>query len=211
MHKFWSWLGLNLGKHWIVVLTIGAVLTVGSRLRHHQARVLHRPGQLPQQERSGLQGQRRVPAPVRRPGDADARDHGRGSHRERALHAGGVRQWQAVETAAAWKRAHRQRRQPADGARVRRRARCAARRATRPRASPAKSLLGCGRARAKTPDGQAVRNADAAQTLARLNAIPPAQRVLDNPTYADFLIHDNQGNIRKPLPRSSSTTATRRW
>ena len=29
MHKFWSWLGLNLGKHWIVVLTIGAVLTAG--------------------------------------------------------------------------------------------------------------------------------------------------------------------------------------
>ena len=29
MHKFWSWLGLNLGKHWIVVLTTGAVLTAG--------------------------------------------------------------------------------------------------------------------------------------------------------------------------------------
>ena len=29
MRKFWSWLGLNLGKHWILVLTIGAVLTVG--------------------------------------------------------------------------------------------------------------------------------------------------------------------------------------
>ena len=54
-------------------------------------------------------------------------------------------------------------------------------------------------AREQSPAGQEARNADAVQTLTRLNAIPPAQRVLDNPTYADFLIHDNQGNIRKAL------------
>ena len=29
MHKFWSWLGLNLGKHWIAVLLVGRSLTVG--------------------------------------------------------------------------------------------------------------------------------------------------------------------------------------
>ena len=29
MHKFWSWLGLNLGKHWIAVLLVGGILTVG--------------------------------------------------------------------------------------------------------------------------------------------------------------------------------------
>ena len=29
MHKFWGWLGLNLGKHWIAVLVVGAVVTVG--------------------------------------------------------------------------------------------------------------------------------------------------------------------------------------
>src|SRR4249920_3248001 len=29
MDRFWSWLGLNLGKHWIAVLAIGAILTVG--------------------------------------------------------------------------------------------------------------------------------------------------------------------------------------
>ena len=28
MHKFWGWLGLNLGKHWIRVLVIGAIVTV---------------------------------------------------------------------------------------------------------------------------------------------------------------------------------------
>ena len=29
MHKFWAWLGLNLGKHWILVLTVGTLVTVG--------------------------------------------------------------------------------------------------------------------------------------------------------------------------------------
>jgi len=28
VRKYWSWLGLNLGKHWIIVLTTGAVVTV---------------------------------------------------------------------------------------------------------------------------------------------------------------------------------------
>ena len=28
MHKFWGWLGLNLGKHWIAVVAVGAVITV---------------------------------------------------------------------------------------------------------------------------------------------------------------------------------------
>ena len=122
MHKFWSWLGLNLGKHWIVVLTTRRGADRGTRLRHHEARVLHWAGQLPEQERSGLQGQRRVPAPVRRPGDAHARDHGQGSHGQRAVHAGGCSPVPGRREAAAWKRAHRQRRQPVDRARVRRRA-----------------------------------------------------------------------------------------
>ncbi len=29
MHKFWSWLGLNLGKHWIAVVLVGGCLTLG--------------------------------------------------------------------------------------------------------------------------------------------------------------------------------------
>jgi len=28
VHKFWGWLGLNLGKHWIRVLVIGTIVTV---------------------------------------------------------------------------------------------------------------------------------------------------------------------------------------
>ncbi|HEV3452840.1 MAG TPA: MMPL family transporter [Acidimicrobiia bacterium] len=47
--------------------------------------------------------------------------------------------------------------------------------------------------------GRAARNADSVTTLQRLNAVPSSGRTLDNPAYLDFLLHDNQGKIRKPL------------
>ncbi|MEZ5144641.1 MAG: MMPL family transporter [Acidimicrobiales bacterium] len=50
-----------------------------------------------------------------------------------------------------------------------------------------------------SPEGKAARTADTAKTLERLNAIPADQRNLTNPVWVDFLIHDNQGEIRKPL------------
>ncbi len=43
------------------------------------------------------------------------------------------------------------------------------------------------------------RNADNAQTLTRLSAIPLEQRTIDNPEWVKFLLYDNTGNIRKPL------------
>jgi uncharacterized protein len=54
-------------------------------------------------------------------------------------------------------------------------------------------------ARDPSPEGQAARNADAGTTLQRLNAVPQAQRTLDNPAWVDFLLHNNQGEIRKAL------------
>jgi uncharacterized protein len=54
-------------------------------------------------------------------------------------------------------------------------------------------------ARDPSPEGQAARNADAGRTLQRLNAVPQAQRTLDNPAWVDFLLHNNQGGIRKAL------------
>jgi predicted RND superfamily exporter protein len=29
VQRFWSWLGLNLGKHWIAVMVIGGIVTLG--------------------------------------------------------------------------------------------------------------------------------------------------------------------------------------
>lgn len=43
------------------------------------------------------------------------------------------------------------------------------------------------------------RLSDAGRTLERLNAIPPEQRVVDNPAWAEFLLVDNSGNIRAAL------------
>lgn len=47
--------------------------------------------------------------------------------------------------------------------------------------------------------GQEARTASSLQTLERLDAIPTDERVLDNPAYAEFLLFDNEGEIRKSL------------
>ncbi|HEY5153930.1 MAG TPA: MMPL family transporter, partial [Acidimicrobiales bacterium] len=67
-----------------------------------------------------------------------------------------------------------------------------------------KALLGA--LTATQPDGQpqseaskAARFTDSAKTLDKLNSIPLATRTLDNRTWVDFLINDNQSLIRKPL------------
>jgi hydrophobe/amphiphile efflux-3 (HAE3) family protein len=56
----------------------------------------------------------------------------------------------------------------------------------------------------QSAESTAARTADAGTTLGRLGAIPPDQRILDNPTWVDFLIFNNQvpdqaSTIRKPL------------
>ena len=43
------------------------------------------------------------------------------------------------------------------------------------------------------------RTADTAETATRLLAVPTDQQVLSNPAWVDFLLHDNQGEIRKAL------------
>ncbi|HYD10272.1 MAG TPA: MMPL family transporter [Acidimicrobiales bacterium] len=69
--------------------------------------------------------------------------------------------------------------------------------------SPADSVAGQillgATSRDPDPDGQAARSASSLRTLERINAIPPEERTLDNSTYVDFLLHDNEGNIRKSL------------
>jgi hypothetical protein len=61
-----------------------------------------------------------------------------------------------------------------------------------------KALLGALQ-RDPSPESQAIRNTDAGTTLTRLGAIPAERRVLTDPEYVDFLLHDNAGEIRKAL------------
>jgi hydrophobe/amphiphile efflux-3 (HAE3) family protein len=50
-----------------------------------------------------------------------------------------------------------------------------------------------------TPEGKAARQASSIATLQRVSAIPPEQRVIGDPAWNDFLLHDNEGGIRKSL------------
>jgi hydrophobe/amphiphile efflux-3 (HAE3) family protein len=72
-----------------------------------------------------------------------------------------------------------------------------------PTGDPAQSVAGRAlldaTARDPSLEGQAARSADAAATLQRINAIPQAERTLDNPAWIDFLLHNNQGHVRKAL------------
>jgi hydrophobe/amphiphile efflux-3 (HAE3) family protein len=49
------------------------------------------------------------------------------------------------------------------------------------------------------PEAKAARLADAAVTLERTAAIPPELRTFDNPAWVEFLLYDNQGEIRSSL------------
>lgn len=51
----------------------------------------------------------------------------------------------------------------------------------------------------RDPEGAAPRRDAAVATLGRLNAVAPPSRTLENPAWVDFLLHDNQGDIRKAL------------
>ena len=68
--------------------------------------------------------------------------------------------------------------------------------------SPADSVAGqilLGAAQRETdPAKSQIRTEDALATLERYNAVT-GERTLDNPEWVDFLLHDNQGEIRKSL------------
>ena len=60
------------------------------------------------------------------------------------------------------------------------------------------AVLGAlGREAPDSPEFQA-RQADAGETLARLGEVPEDERTMDNPTWLSFLLHDNEGEIRRP-------------
>jgi hydrophobe/amphiphile efflux-3 (HAE3) family protein len=62
----------------------------------------------------------------------------------------------------------------------------------------AQILLGAAE-RDPTPEGQAIRNESSAETLARVSAIPVEDQVIGNEAWNEFLLYDNEGGIRKAL------------
>jgi uncharacterized protein len=180
VRRFWSWLGLNLGKHWIIVLTTGAVLTVGlglgiSKLEFStgQDSYLNKSDQVYKDSVAyqNLFGGQAMLTLV---------TMDKGHTVNELFSTANLAQWRAVEkqlrdsgrtvsvvspvTALEY-----------DDALVR-----------SPSGDPTQSVAGQilvgAIARDKSAAGQTARNADAAKTLSRLTAIPAANRVL----AADF-------------------------
>ncbi|MCU1430617.1 MAG: hypothetical protein JWL83_4617 [Actinomycetia bacterium] len=197
MQKFWGWLGLNLGKHWVAVIVSGTVLTLVlgfgiTRLKFAtgQDSYLNKSDQVYKDSvayQKLFGGQAMVTLVTMDKGHT-------------------VKELFTPAAIAQWKQAERKLRKPGttvsvvtpltalefNDALVR-----------SPSGDPTKSVAGRvlldATARDKSTAGAKARGADALTTLTRLNAVPPAQRVLTNPKFIDFLLHDNQGKIRKPL------------
>jgi hydrophobe/amphiphile efflux-3 (HAE3) family protein len=200
VHKFWSWLGLNLGKHWIAVIVIGTVITLGlgygaTKLEFStdQSNYLNTSDQVYKDNvayQDLFGGEAMITLVTMDPGHTVAELF---SKRD-------IAQWAAIAkkinaspnvlgvvtplTTMQWN----------DNL------------FTRPHGdvtqSVAGKILAGDLAREKSKAGQAARNASALATVSRINAIPVAPRSLDNPKYVDFLLYDN------PLPNDPKPIRT---
>ena len=168
-----------------------------------QARVRHRPGQLPQQGRPGLQGQRRLPGPLRRPGDAHRSS--RWTRGTRSTSSSNRRTARQIDEAS--KSLARQR----PGARASSAPPTALEFSdnlvTSDGRQPAQQRSPARRSPARTPSGRPPRRTrrhahgrTSGATLQRGSSPSrPTQRTLDNPEWVNFLLYDNEGEIRKAL------------
>ena len=197
MHKFWSWLGLNLGKHWIVVVTVGAVVTVvlgygTTKLEFStgQENYLNKSDQVYKDNvayQKLFGGEAMVTLVTMHPGHTV----------EELFDTAGINQWLAVDrdiqnshkvlnvvtplTALQWN--DRLIQSPSGD----------------PTQSVAGKILFGGIQRATGAKAKAERTADGLRTVTRLSAIPVAQRKINNPRYLHVLLYDNTGHIREPL------------
>lgn len=197
MHKFWGWLGLNLGKHWIVVLVAGGLLT--GVLGYGITNLEFSTGQDSYLNQSDQVYKDSVAYQKRFGGEAMVTlvTMDKGHSVGELFTPENISQWESVA-----------KRLTTSGHVVNAVSPFTALQfndalVNSPTANPTDSVAGkillAATTRDPTPEGRAKRSADAALTLQRLTAVPPAQRELTNPAYVDFLLHDNQGNIRKPL------------
>jgi hydrophobe/amphiphile efflux-3 (HAE3) family protein len=197
VQKFWSWLGLNLGKHWIIVLLVGALLTLGlgfgiTKLEFStdQSNYLNKSDQVYKDNvayQNLFGGEAMVTLVTMEPGHTV----------DELFTPDGIRQWTNIAneidhsgkvlgvvtplTALQWN----------DNL------------VTSPSGDVTKSVAGQilagALARTKSPAGIQARSTDGLATVARYNAIPANARVIANPKYTDFLLYDNQNKIREPL------------
>ncbi len=197
MQKFWRWLGLNLGKHWILVVLIGGLLTLGLgygvtnlKFTTGQDSYLNKSDQVYKESvayQKLFGGEAMVVLVSMRP------DH----TVEELLTPRNIAQWEHLTSEL--HRSHRINNVVTPLTALQFNDALVSSPTGDPTQSVAGKILLASTARDTSAAGQVARSADAALTLRRLTAIPPARRRLDNPAYVDFLLHDNQGKIRTPL------------
>ncbi len=197
MRAFWSWLGLHLGKHWIVVLMVGGLLTLvfgfgmtKLEFSTSQDNYLNKSDQV---YKDNVAYQRLFGGQAM----ATLVTMDRGHDVASLFTPDAIARWHAVEqkirdshkvldvvsplTALQWN--DNLIKSPNDD----------------PTQGVAGRILTGALTREKSPAALTTRQTDATKTLARLTAIPTAQRTIDNPKYLDFLLYDNEHHIRKPL------------
>lgn len=197
MHKFWSWLAVNLGKHAGVVSVIGLVITValgfgipklefatGQDSYLNKDEAVYKDS-VAYQELFG--GQAMVTLVSVDEGDITSlftpENVARWQAVEADIEGGGDRIFGVVTPLTALQFTNDLVLPPSGNV---------------VEGVAAKVLLGATE-RDPDPDGKAARQASSIKTLERVNAIPPDQRKIGDPAWNDFLLHDNEGEIRKSL------------
>jgi hydrophobe/amphiphile efflux-3 (HAE3) family protein len=197
LQKFWRWLGLNLGKHWIVVLVVGGLATLA--LAYGTTNLKFTTGQDSYLNKSDQVYKDSVAYQKLFGGEAMVvlitMDHG---HTVRELFTPkNIAQWKAIEQELRQSGLIKSVVSPLTALQFNDAL------VSSPTGDPTQSVAGKILVNTTTLDpsaaGRAARNADSVTTLQRLDAVPSSERTLDNPGYVDFLLHDNQGQIRKPL------------
>ncbi|MGZ8762492.1 MAG: efflux RND transporter permease subunit [Acidimicrobiia bacterium] len=197
MHKFWAWLGLNLGKHWIVVLAVGGAITIvlgygitNLEFATGQDSYLNKSDQVYKDSvayQKLFGGQAMVTLVTMDEGHTVAElftPENIAQFDEVAQNLKDSGEIVNVVTPITAMRFNDALVSSPSG---------------NPTESVAgKALLGATE-RDPSPEGKAKRTEDAGVTLSRITAIPIDERTLDNPDYVELLLYDNQGNVRKPL------------
>ncbi len=200
MDKFWSWLGLNLGKHWIAVMAVGTIVTVGlgygmTKLEFStdQSNYLNQGDQVYKDNvkyQSLFGGEAMLTLVTMDPGHTVAE----------LFTADGIEQWTKIAaeirdsgqvlnvvtplTALQWN--NNLVKSPSGDITQ----------------SVAGKILAADITREKSEAGKTARTKSALATIERLNEIPVVERTLDNPEYIDFLLYDN------PLPGKAKPIRT---
>jgi hydrophobe/amphiphile efflux-3 (HAE3) family protein len=197
VHKFWGWLGLNLGKHWIAVLSILAVITIV--LGYGITNLKFATGQDSYLNKSDQVYKDSVAYQKLFGGQAMLTlvTMDKGHTVQELFTPENIEQWESID-----KKLHD------SGEIINTVTPLTALKfndalVTGPNGDPTQGVAGKilldGVARETDPAAKEARNKDAVTTLTRISSIPADERTLDNPDYVEFLLHDNQGGIRKPL------------